>query len=434
MKTIELIDLKTQLFFSKNIKEATELLIEILQLIIDEIGHFPSHGEIKEIDKSGYKMSKILNKINQNGGINHFRELMGFPLIKGTINKQQWSEEKAIEELNIIISKINRFPTTKDLSMNYSLSNYINRHGGINHFRKKLGYKAIKIRERFSEEYIIDRLNSIIEETGEFPTLDFIKDEAYFSQFLHHGSVNHFRKIMGYELSRERWDEEKFITKLSNAVNEFGRFPTQTDLINKRDHSLLNAINNRGGFVKARENFSNLFPNSVSKNYRSELMAYIGKRGANSEKIVKELIVKWCYAHNLPQPEFNVKLAKGKIIEFICESKLRIGIDVTNTKNRSGQAIRHKWNRKEYHLHLDELWIVVFSDIYTEDDYIKFNKQSPENVKVLSIETFMEELQITVDESLQLKIENYNTCNFHNKDNFVNLNKGLLSKFFKIKE
>lgn len=106
---------------------------------------------------------------------------------------------------------------------------------------------------------------------------------------------------------------------------------------------------------------------------------------------------------------------------------------MTNTKTKTGGVIQNKWKHKEYHLYLDELWIVVFSNVFTDFDYIKFNNQSPENVKVMSIETFMEELQISVDKNLQLKIENYNTCDFHSKDNFINLNKGLLSKFFKIK-
>lgn len=408
----------------------TDFIINELRFIIDDLGRFPTQREIAKLDKTKVGCSelvgksKLISKINQNGGINQFRKLMGYPLVN-----QPWNEERAIKELSRLIKELGHYPATKELR-SHSLRQYIS--GKTNYYRRKLGYEVIRIREVYSEEYIIDKINSIIKETGEFPVLDLMKDEPYFSRIFYYGGVNHFRKVMGYKLSREQWNEEKFITELSNAVDEFGRFPTQTDLINKRNHSLLNAINNRGGFIKTRDDFSNIFPDSVSKNYRSELMSYIGKRGANSEKIVKELITEWCYAHNLPQPEFDVKLSKGNIIEFVCESNSRIGIDVTNTKNRGGHAIRHKWNRKEYHLHLDELWIVVFSDVYTEHDYFKFNKQSPDNVKVMSIEVFMEELQISVDKDLQLKIENYNTCDFHSKDDFSHPKLGL-SKFFKIK-
>ena len=50
----------------------------------------------------------------------------------------------------------------------------------------------------------------------------------------------------------------------------------------------------------------------------------------------------------------------------------------------------------------------------------------------MSINTFMEELQISVDDNLQLKIDNYNTCTFHNKDDFSHPKVGL-SKFFKMR-
>ena len=417
-----------RLLTSTEPKEITNLLVEELQIIIEKTGHFPTGREISEIDKTKFGNPKLFNKIYQNGGINHFREIMGYPVVR-----QPWNEERAIRELNIIIEKTGDFPTPEEFLKNMSLRTYIGSNGGFNHYRKKLGFKIIRIRECFSEEYIINKLNSIIEETGEFPVLETIKDKPYFSRIFHYGGINHFRKIMGYKLSRERWSGEKYIRELKNVISKLSKFPTETDLLNMRNFHLLNEINKHGGFLKARESFSIMFPDSVSKNYRSELMSYIVKRGASSERIVKELITKWCYVHNLPQPDLNVKLSKGNVIEFVCESNLRIGIDVTNTKNRGGQAIRYKWSRKDYHLYLDELWIVVFSDVYTEHDYIKFNKQSPDNVKIMSIETFMKELQISVDKDLQLKIDNFNVCTFHDKDNFVNLNKGLLSKFFKIK-
>lgn len=289
-----------------NNKKTINFIIKDLKFIIDEIGHFPTRIELAIIDKSKFNEFKMLSDINRNGGINYFRELIGYPRVR-----QPWDEERAIIELKVIINKIGHFPTMNELTVNYSLRSYINTHKGINYFRKKLGY-------------------------------------------------------------------------------------------------------------------------GTTENNKSELSSYISNRGSNSEKIVKELIIKWCVFHNLSQPELNVKLAKSKMIEFVCEINKRIGIDVTNTKTKSGVTIQNKWKHKEYHLHLDELWIIVFSDIYTDHDYIKFNKKSPENVKVMSIETFMEELQISIDENLQLKINKYNTCTFHNKDELSNPKQGL-SKYFKFK-
>lgn len=418
---------KLQLFLSTDTEEIKSLLINELKFIINEIGHFPTLRELSKIDKNRIGEPKLVGKINSNGGINHFRKIMGYPMIR-----EVWNEERAIKELNIIIDKLGHFPLTNELLINTSLRHYIANHNGINYYRKKLGYEIIRNRERFSEEYIIDELNSIIEKTGEFPIADLIRDKPYFSQLDYHGGINHFRKIMGYDLSWGRWDEEKYINELKVVVNKIDRFPTGTDLLNMNNFHLLNEIRKHGGFKKVREDLAHLFPEHIMKNKRSAIASYINIRGLNSEKIVKELINKWCYAHNLPQPEFNVRLSKGNVIEFVCEAKLRIGIDVTNTKTRNSSSIRKKWRKKEYHLHLDELWIVVFTDTFTDLDYIKFNKESPDNVKVMSVETFMKELRITVDDNLQLKIDNYNTCTFHNKDDF-SIPKLGLSKFFKFK-
>ena len=406
----------------------TEFIINELRLIINVLGHFPTRREIAEIDKGKPNKSKILGDIHRNGGINHFRKIMGYSLVR-----QSWDEERIIIELNKVIDDTGHFPESNELlKEKNSLRNAIGSNGGFNYFRKKLGYEVIRNRDQYSEEYIIDKLNSIVDATGEFPIIDSLRKEPYFAQLIYHGGINHFRKIMKYDLSRERWDEDKFIAELNNVVSGINKFPTSTDLLNMRNFGLLNAIRKRGGFEKVKERFSSSFPEAIMENKRSEIASYISKRGNKTEKIVKKIIVEWCYVHNLPQPEFNVKLAKSNVIEFVCESDLRIGIDVTNTKSRYGGGIIHKWRKKQYHLHLDELWIVVFSDVYNDLDYVKFNKQSPENVKVMSIETFMEELQISIDKDLQLKIENYNVCTFRNKSDFSRPKLGL-SKFFKIK-
>lgn len=160
----------------------TDFIINELKLIIDYIDRFPTQRELAIIDKRKDDKFKLVRKINQNGGINHFRELMGFPLVR-----QPWNEERANKELNVIIDKIGHFPTMNELLTNGSLRTYIGTHGGLNPFREKLGYEAV--------------------------------------------------------------------------------------------------------------------------NTDNKMSSYLSKRGKNSERIVKELLTKWCYAHNLPQPDFNVKLS-----------------------------------------------------------------------------------------------------------------------------
>jgi len=148
------------------------------------------------------------------------------------------------------------------------------------------------------------------------------------------------------------------------------------------------------------------------------MSSYNARRGKSSEKIVKQILQDYCILHNLPEPQYNVKLTKGSILEFVCNTNKIIGIDVTNTKSQNGKNIYKKWLKKDYHNYLDELWIVIFSNIFTESDYIKFNNDSPSNVKIMSIYTFLKELDYSLDELTKTKIDKYCLCTFHTKEQF----------------
>ena len=408
-----------------------ETTIIELELIIKELGHFPTNAELLRTGRSD-----LINAIRKHGGYPKFRTKVGSKLIKKPNN--YWNDEVIIMELEPLIKELDHFPTQTELCEmdNCNLNTAISRHGGINKFRELMGYYLLKKPNGYwNDNIIIIELKPIIEKLGHFPTyIDLInnKKTKLSTAISKNGGHNKFRRLLGYEviMKRNYWSEEIIISKLEYIINKLGHFPTHNELINMNKHDLSGAIQTHGGMSHFWEIFK-ITPSEIQRKQSVEA-SYFNNRGLNSEKIVKELIIKWCSAHNLPQPEFDVKLAKGNVIEFVCELNSKIGIDVTNTKNKGGQAIKHKWKKKEYHLHLDELWIVVFSDVYNDHDYIKFNKESPDNIKVMSINTFMEELQISVDNNLQLKIEDYNTCNFHNKDDFSHPKLGL-SKFFKIK-
>jgi hypothetical protein len=93
----------------------------------------------------------------------------------------------------------------------------------------------------------------------------------------------------------------------------------------------------------------------------SDLMSYSGRRGKGTEKLVKVILQDWCNQNGYPEPEYNKKLAAKNVIEFVCNTGRRIGVDVINTKTRYGDSIRNKYRHKDYSKHLDKLWIVVFS-------------------------------------------------------------------------
>lgn len=408
-------------------------ILDELRVVIRDLDHFPSHTEMVSAGKNGLSLA-----ISRQGKIDKFRKLLGYK--SSHKHNGYWSDESITNDLTSIIEELGYFPSYPDLvEMNKTdLKSIINNSGGLNKFRELLGYKPIRKHGYWTEEITTNGLKLVINKLGHFPNgneLEKMSRNDLKVAISKRGGFNKFRKMLGYELIRKRgyWTEETIIHEVRLIIEEIGHFPSYSELLNKERDDLAGAIDNHGGMSYFWKIFG-IDPTQKQK-IQSKISSYIRKRGANSEKIVKELITKWCYAHNLPQPDFNVKLVKGNVIEFVCETDKRIGIDVTNTKasrNTAYSTIKRKWNRKQYHLHLDELWIIVFSDVLTNSDYIKFNNQSPDNVKVMSINTFIEELQITVDDNLQFKIDNYNTCTFHNKDDFSKPKLGL-SKFFKMK-
>lgn len=117
----------------------------------------------------------------------------------------------------------------------------------------------------------------------------------------------------------------------------------------------------------------------------------------------------------------------GNVIEFICNTNKKIGIDVTNTKTI--KIITNKYTKKDYYKYVDELWIIVFNDGYSNKDYIKFNENSNKFLKehnenlnkiwILSINQFLEELDYSIDLQLKNKIHSYQACTFETKEQYI---------------
>jgi hypothetical protein len=330
-----------------------------------------------------------------------------------------YTEENTLKELKEIIVQLGHFPTKRELRKigRRELAKAIKRHHeDINKFRRILGYEdEISLRHKsgyWTDETILTELKSIIAKLGNFPSQSEIAELKRYdlhSIIVLRGGYNKFRKLLGYETisytSPGYWNDEKITDKLKQIALELGHFPLWMELWVMKKNDLIHAIRTHGG----REKFG-LDP----KSERGRINSYLVTRGRKTEKIVKEIIMEWCKTTGVPPPKYNMKLARGKIIEFVCNVGKKIGIDVTNTETED--TISHKWAKKAYQEHLDELWIVVFSDTFTNSDYTRFNKISPDNVKIMSIEDFMNELEYSAGENLKSKIEKYCECSFHTKD------------------
>lgn len=127
----------------------------------------------------------------------------------------KWNDDKIIEELKKIIGDIGHLPTQKELRLmkRHDLCNAISKHGGLNKFRKLLGYKLQRI-SRWTDERIFKEIVTITDKIGHFPTCSELEKMCridLLSAISRYGGLSKFRKIMGYKpyvksvLSSLRW-------------------------------------------------------------------------------------------------------------------------------------------------------------------------------------------------------------------------------------
>jgi hypothetical protein len=109
-----------------------------LESIIEEIDHFPTSGELKELGRYD-----IINAFHYHGGINKVRERMGY--YKSETRTGHWTDWSIVEaEFSRVIEQLGHFPTQrelKDLELG-KLINAASHHGNFTGVREKMGYPA----------------------------------------------------------------------------------------------------------------------------------------------------------------------------------------------------------------------------------------------------------------------------------------------------
>ena len=111
---------------------------------LNKLKYIPSHSDLEKM-----KRLDILGGIHRNGGFKKVSEKLKVPSKSEFLKiypkeyQGKWSEEKIEKEVKVIIKKIGKFPQEKDLTSlgRRDLFNGIKRIcGGMNKFRKKMGY------------------------------------------------------------------------------------------------------------------------------------------------------------------------------------------------------------------------------------------------------------------------------------------------------
>lgn len=343
------------------------------------------------------------------------------PMVK---REPKWTEQTIIAELKTIIAKTGRFPTLEELKTlgRQDLTNAIFRHSvSINYFRKKLGYEPTRKQVGYwTERKIITKLKKITLNIGHFPTSTELitikqKQSGLRNAISKHGGINYFRAKLEYKLFQKSvgyWTEKTVLKELKQILLEIHHFPTRTELEILNRYDLLNAIFKCGGIDYFRRKLG--YKPSLEEFMGSS--AYNARKGYKSETEVKKLLLNYCNQRNIVEPIYYKKLSIGNVIEFVCGG--RVGIDVTNA--RTERSIRRKYLKKNYHKYLDKLWIVVLSNAFTNEDYLRFNEESPKNVEIMSVWDLIDRLQIDIDEHSRRKIEALETCTLRTKDDLIN--------------
>ncbi len=399
-------------------KWTEQTIIAELKTIIAKTGRFPTLEELKTLGRQD-----LTNAIfRHNVSINYFRKKLGYEPTRKQVG--YWTERKIITKLKKITLNIGHFPTSTELitikQKQSGLRNAISKHGGINYFREKLGYKTLqKSVGYWTEETVLKELKQILLEIHHFPTrteLEILNRYDLLNAISRYGgSINYFREKLRYKplkVNSGYWTEETVLKELKQILLEIHHFPTRTELEILNRYDLLNAIFKCGEIDYFRRKLG--YKPSLEEFMGSS--AYNARKGYKSETEVKKLLLNYCNQRNIVEPVYYKKLSIGNVIEFLCGG--RVGIDVTNA--RTERSIRRKYLKKNYHKYLDKLWIVVLSNAFTNEDYLRFNEESPKNVEIMSVWDLIDRLQIDIDEHSRRKIEALEVCTLRTKDDLIN--------------
>jgi hypothetical protein len=176
-------------------------LLKELEPIIEEYKTVPSEGKLISLGRGD-----IVVGIKKNGGFVRIKESLNLKS-----SRKKWTEEKVLEDLKILMNNTQSFPTSKEFrEMNRGdLLAGINSLGGLNLFRKKLGFgisRQGRKTKTYSLDEVVKQLSEVIDEIGYFPStndLDKINKGYLSSRIQTVGGFQKLKRTMGYELRKK---------------------------------------------------------------------------------------------------------------------------------------------------------------------------------------------------------------------------------------
>lgn len=216
-----------------------------LRAWVEKHGKFPS-----TLDLDTTRDTSLRAAIIAHGGVNTWRIRFGFETVRTPAD--QWDDARIERELRAWVEKQGSFPTQELLNKAGALGlKHAMEKIGFLGWRRRLGHELRKKPQGYwdSEANTERELRAWIEKHGSFPTERKLSDQRSLSHAMQrHGGANAWRERLGHKLLKKRpghWNNEANVEReLDEWIKKHGKFPTGQDL-DRTGHAYI-----RGAIVK----------------------------------------------------------------------------------------------------------------------------------------------------------------------------------------
>ena len=231
-----------------------------LKKIVKELGHFPNR---KDFDEKGY--SRLPGAILEfHGGMRNVREKLGYE--QARVADGEWKKFSNVKNVLLDLEeKLGHFPSQSEIvNAGYGglPSAIVSYHGGLNNVAEKLN-KVTKQRKTgfWTKRRTFSMCREFFNEFGYFPLqkeLDNRKDKyrGLASGINKHGGADRIRIQLGIGSDRKPdgyWDRETVLEEATKLYSELGYWPKQKELCNMGRNDLVSAISINIGVAELRK-------------------------------------------------------------------------------------------------------------------------------------------------------------------------------------
>jgi hypothetical protein len=225
-----------------------------IKRIIEQLGYFPSQGDLENLGESG-----LGSAIKRYGGYVYFRQRLGFELVQQSPGYWKNFENVKREYLATAESLGHAPNTRELYKMGKRsvVNGMIKHHGGISRVRKMLGFDGRNPQGYWNDFRNLRReLEEIIKELGHFPEKKELEEKGrkyVMSGINKHGGINAVRKRLGYGQKMIRLTRRATLRQARKLVDELGFLPPERKLRGMGYQIFARAVYTHFGFQELRK-------------------------------------------------------------------------------------------------------------------------------------------------------------------------------------